>query len=85
MANVTSLVNDLFDIISESSIKPKEMVSVMVEMLVALDDAGVLDDYESELEECRGINGKLDDAINQYIAKYEEDIDPEDLDYSEYE
>lgn len=82
MANVTSLVNDVFDILSESTIKPKELVSVMYDILVAFDESGVIDDYATELDECRGINGKLDEAIDKFVKLVEEgdgdDYYPED-------
>lgn len=73
MANIVAVVVDLFDIISGSSMKKVEIIDTMKEILLSLEENDVLDGFDSELDECFGMNAVLDDAINAYYAAVESD------------
>lgn len=72
MANSVAVVMDLFDLLSETITNKVELKEVMTETLLILDENGVLDGYASELSDCRGVNGALDDALDAYY-NYEAD------------
>lgn len=83
MSNVIAVVNDIFDILSESSLKKGDLSDTMVEILNTLSENRVLEGYETELDELFGISGVLDDAINEYYSQMMEDSDDDDEPYEE--
>jgi hypothetical protein len=78
MANVVGVVNDVFDLLSESSLKKEELVAVMTELLVIFEENMVIEGYADELEDCLGIDNRLDAAIEKYYADMEGDDDEDE-------
>lgn len=73
-------VNDIFDVLANTSLKKSDLVAIMAEILNVLEENMVLDGEAGELDECNGIHNSLDAAIQKYYEDmaYGEDDDNEE-------
>jgi hypothetical protein len=83
MINLSGLVIDIFDTLRESKLPELELSEVMTEILLSLEENGVIDENESELSECENIHPKLSAAIAEYLDADDYDDDYDDSDEEE--
>jgi hypothetical protein len=83
MINLSGLVIDIFDTLRESKLPEMELSEVMTDILISLEENGIIEGNESELTECEHVHPKLTAAIADFLdggVEYDDDDDPDEDD-----
>lgn len=84
MINLPGLVIDIFDTLRESKLPEVELSEVMTDILLSMEENGIIDGNESELSECENIHPKLSVAIAEFLDSGQYDDYDDDDDEEEY-